>query len=139
VAIAWRMMVGDAPRLTIDAGGRELDAIGAMAQNSNPLTFFGRRPIRICDSAKLGPPGFCLASLRTARVRDVTRLAVGALAGNVETADRHPRMEHWPQLTEARITSLEPDGMPVELDGDYLGKRQAVQLGVAPEKLLVVA
>jgi diacylglycerol kinase family enzyme len=138
-ALAFRAMAGDAPRLRIDAGGREADAIGAIVQNSDPLTFLGSRPIRICTGTALGPPEFGIAALRSARVRDVARLARGALSGRVERVEAHPRMEHFPALREARITSLDEDGLPVEADGDFLGRRHSIELGVADSELVVLA
>lgn len=138
-ALAFRAMAGDSPRLRIDAGGREVEAMGAIVQNSDPLTFVGPRPIRVCSGAELESPEFSMAALRTARVRDVTRLAVGALSGRAERVAGHPRMDHFPALTEARITSLDEDGLPVEADGDFLGRRHSIELGVAPEQLVVLA
>ena len=140
-ALAFRAMAGDAPRLRVDAGGREVEAIGAIVQNSDPLTFIGStsRSVRICTGAALGPPEFSVAALRTARVRDVTRLAAGALSGKVERVAAHPRMDHFPGLREARITSLDDDGLPVEADGDFLGRRHSIELGVADSKLVVLA
>ena len=138
-SVAARMVAGGAPRLRVDAGGREVEVVGAMAQNSDPLTFLGPFPIRICPGAALGPEGFSLAALRTARVRDAARLAPRAVSGSAERVAAHPRMEHWPALREARITSLDDDGVGVETDGDFLGRRRVVELGVFAEKLLVLA
>lgn len=138
-ALAFRAMAGDAPRLRIDAGGREVDAIGAIVQNSDPLTFLGSRPIRVCAGAEFGPPGFAIAALRSARVRDVARLASGALSGRAERVARHPRMEHFAALCEARITSLDDEGLPVEADGDFLGRRHSIELGVTDSRLVVLA
>jgi diacylglycerol kinase family enzyme len=138
-AVALRTIAGDAPRLRVDGGGKEFEAIGAITQNSDPLTFFGSRPIRVCDGVELGPPGFALASLQSARIRDVVRLAGGLLANRIDWITSHSRMTHLPPLREVLVTSLDPAGMPVELDGDYLGRRHSVELGVAEEKLLVLA
>ena len=140
-ALAFRSMAGDAPRLRIEAGGGEVDALGAIVQNSDPLTFIGStsRSLRVCTGAALGPPGFSLAALRSARVRDVTRLAAAALSGDVERLAAHPRMDHFADLREARITSVDEDGLPVEADGDFLGRRHSIELGVAPERLVVLA
>jgi diacylglycerol kinase family enzyme len=137
-ALAGRAIAGEAPRMTVDAGGRELEVVGAMAQNSDPLTFLGRLPIRVCEGAGLGPASFSLAALRSARVRDVARLAPAAVAGRADRVAAHPRMEQWPALVEARVTSLEDEGIGVEADGDVLGRRRSVELGVSDERLTIL-
>ncbi|MEA2449935.1 MAG: hypothetical protein QOG63_1867 [Thermoleophilaceae bacterium] len=139
VAVTARTIAGDAPRVSIDAGGVEVEAVAVIMQNSDPLTYFGPRPVRICAGAELGPPGFALAALHSARIRDVARLAGGALTGRLDWIASHERMTRLPLVSEARVTSLDPGGMPVELDGDYLGRRHSLHLGVAEEKLLVLA
>jgi hypothetical protein len=45
----------------------------------------------------------------------------------------------WTGIREVRLTSLDSAGMPLEIDGDYLGRHDVIELGVAPEKLLVLA
>jgi diacylglycerol kinase family enzyme len=141
VAIAARAIAGQAPRVRIevDGDGDGVEAIGAIAQNSDPLTYFRGRPIRVCPAAPLGPAGFSVAALRSARVRDVARLAFGAFRGDEQTAPRHPRMDCWTEAGAVKLTSLDPAGMPLEVDGDYLGRHGVVELGVAPDKLLVLA
>lgn len=139
VAEAARVMAGEGPTMTIDAGGREVPAVAAIAQNSDPLTFLGPRPIRISPDAGLEQTGLALAALRSARVRDVARLTAGALSGRSESVVSHPQLAHWPAVREARITSLHPDGVAIEADGDFLGRRPVVELGIAPEKLLLLA
>jgi diacylglycerol kinase family enzyme len=138
-AVTARTILGQAPRFRIEVGGDETEVIGAIAQNSDPVTFFTGRPVRVCPAGPLGPEGFSVVTLRSARVRDVARLAFGAFRGNDQTAPRHPRMDNWTDVREVRMTALDPDGIPLEVDGDYLGRHAVVELGVAPEKLLVLA
>ena len=138
-AVAVRMMAGQAPRLTVEVEGESTEVVGAIAQNSDPLTYFRGHPLRVCPAAPLGPEGFSVATLSSARVRDVARLAYGAFTGNDRTAPRHPRMGCWTGVRDVRLTSLDSAGMPLEIDGDYLGRHDVIELGVAPEKLLVLA
>src|SRR3712207_5179672 len=99
-AVIVRTIAGDAPRFEVDTGDGRFEAIGLITQNSDPLTYVGRRPIRICDDAALGPAGFSVATLQSARVRDVARLAFGALSGRTRTIDAHPRMRTLPMRHE---------------------------------------
>jgi diacylglycerol kinase family enzyme len=139
-AVIVRTIAGDAPRFEVDTGdGTSFEAIGLITQNSDPLTYVGSRPIRICDDAELGPAGFSVATLQSARVRDVARVVAAALSGRTSMVDKHPRMRTLPMRRELQLRSLEPEGMPIELDGDYLGRRHSVTLGVADEPLRVLA
>jgi diacylglycerol kinase family enzyme len=138
-ALAARAISGDVQRLSIDAGGREVEGVAAMAQNSDPLTFLGPRPIRICPYVDLGEKGISVTGLQSARVRDVARLAAGALSGRCHSVVAQPRLSHWPIVREARVHSLDADGLPVEADGDYLGRRHTIELGVSEAKLLLLA
>jgi len=138
-AMVARSLAGDVPHFTVDAGGRETEAVVAIAQNSDPLTFLGPRPIRISPTAGLDAPGFALAALREARVRDVLPIATEAVAGKASRVVARKPVDHWPELHEARLTSLDPEGLPVEIDGDFLGRRRSVELGTSSAKLLLLA
>ena len=138
-ALVASSLAGNLPALAVDAGGRELQAVAAMAQNSDPLTFLGPRPIRISPAAGLETPGLALTALRSAPVRDVLPILAAAVAGRPGAIVARPRVEHWPSLREARISSLDREGVPVEIDGDYLGRRPSVALGVTSAKLLLAA
>ena len=57
-----------------------------------------------------------------------------------------PSREMEEQVTRGRLGALAlhgaaclTGGIPLEVDGDFLGRRQSVELGVAPGKLLVLA
>src|SRR3712207_7632553 len=45
-AVIVRTIAGDAPRFEVDTGDGRFEAIGLITQNSDPLTYVGRRPIR---------------------------------------------------------------------------------------------
>ena len=60
-------------------------------------------------------------------------------------ASRHRQIEHFDDVTEARVTSISTDaeGMPrpfpIQVDGDYIGAHAELELGIDPGALTVVA
>ena len=58
---------------------------------------------------------------------------------------RHRQIEHHYGVTECRIESLSHDpegrirGVPVQVDGDYIGDHGELDLGIRPAALTVVA
>ena len=57
----------------------------------------------------------------------------------------HRQIEHFAGLREARVDSLTDDAdgntipFPVEVDGDYIGDHESLELGIAPAALTIVA
>lgn len=124
------------PRMRVHAGGRSVEGITAVIQNSHVLTYFGPRGITVCDRARLDGGTVSLTLLREAGLRDIPPVLVGLVRGRV--AD-HPHIEGFPDLREATVVSADGAPLPVEADGEYLGEQQRVEFGVAPGALRVVA
>jgi diacylglycerol kinase family enzyme len=60
-------------------------------------------------------------------------------------ASRHRQIDHFDDVTEARIASTsvddsgEPRPFPIQVDGDYIGAHAELDLGIDPGALTVVA
>ncbi|QSB15700.1 diacylglycerol kinase family lipid kinase [Natronosporangium hydrolyticum] len=121
----------------VPGGGRDPHArLGAVAtvivQNTAPWTYLGPRPIDPNPEAS-----FDLGL-------DVMALASSGLAGTARTFGQllaarrapHGRQVHrWHDLSELVLRSETPQ--PFQVDGDYLGEREKIQLTAAPEALRV--
>ncbi|HWW67083.1 MAG TPA: diacylglycerol kinase family protein [Solirubrobacterales bacterium] len=124
--------------------GDPVEGITALAQNSDPFTYFANRPIRVCESVDIDDGTLSMAVLKRAAQRDmpslVTRLFSDRLA-----ASRHRQVEHFDGVTEAAIASISKDRdgetrpFPVQVDGDYIGEQARVELKAAPSALTIVA
>jgi diacylglycerol kinase family enzyme len=140
----YRAYLRDPVRLRLEAEGRDVEGITAIAQNSDPYTYFGRQPVRVCDGAALETGTLSLAMLRRAAQRDVPTIMLRALNDRMAITG-HRQIEHFEGITDARIDSVSvgADGelreFPVELDGDYLGEQAELELGIEPRALTVVA
>lgn len=139
-----RYLFGRPARLRVRTPDGDAEGITAIAQNSDPFTFFGSRPVRLCEGAALDNGALSLAMLRRAALRDVPTLALRCLSERLSVAD-HRQVDHFQGLTTARIESASAgrDGevvrFPVQVDGDYIGEHEALELRIEPGALTIVA
>jgi diacylglycerol kinase family enzyme len=128
-------------RVATSAGDAE--GITAIAQNSDPFTYFGNQPVRICEGAGIANGTLSVAMLRRAAQRDVPTIIARALNGRLEITD-HRQIDHFEGITEARIEATGEDAegrvrsFPVQVDGDYIGDHTEVDIGIEPGALTVV-
>jgi diacylglycerol kinase family enzyme len=120
------------------------EGVTAIAQNSDPFTYFGRQEIRVCEGAALDNGTLSVAMLRRAAIRDMPTITARALIERLRMP-HHRQIEHFEAVTQARIASLsrERDGasreFPIQVDGDYMGHHGALDIRIEPAALTVVA
>jgi diacylglycerol kinase family enzyme len=140
----YREYLGRAVRMRVRTGDAEAEGITAIAQNSDPFTYFGPRPVRVCEGAALDNGSLAVALLRRAAQRDVPTIIARALSERFRITD-HRRIQEFADVTDARIESVSEDRegrrrpFPVQVDGDYIGDREELDLGIEPGALTVVA
>jgi diacylglycerol kinase family enzyme len=140
----YRRYLRNAVALRVSAGGYEVEGITALAQNSDPYTYFGSRQIRICEDVSLSDGTLSLAVLKRAAQRDTPTLIARLLSQNL-TVVNHRQIEHFDDLHEAHVSSIstvangEPRPFPVQVDGDYIGEIAQAELRIEPAALSVVA
>jgi diacylglycerol kinase family enzyme len=140
----YRSYLRNPIRMRLDADGSSAEGITAIAQNSDPFSYFGAQPLRVCQGAALDNGTLSLAMLRRAAQRDVPTIAARVLSERLPTPG-HSQIDHFEGITRARVesTSRDRDGnmrpFPVQLDGDYVGDCAELELGIEPAALTVVA
>jgi diacylglycerol kinase family enzyme len=118
--------------------------VTAIAQNSDPFTYFGSQPVRVCANAALDNGTLSVAMLRRAAQRDMPTIAARVLLERLRTPE-HRQIEHFDDLQRARIESISrTDGgairpFPVQVDGDYIGEHGELEIGIEPKALTIVA
>jgi len=127
------------PRVRLEADGREIEGVTVIVQNSDPFTYFGRRPIRISEGAGLETGSLSISVLKRASPIELPTVIPRVFSGRASTMQRHRQVEGLQGVTSARVVSLSDRGFPVQVDGDYLGRFDEVTYGVAPRALAVVA
>ncbi len=127
------------PRMSVAVDGETLDAVTVIAQNSDPFTFFGRRPIRVCEGAGLDTGSLSVAALRKATPLELPTLIPRLFSGRAQTVSKHRQIAPFPGVHEALIESADGRPLPVQVDGDYIGDERSVRFSAAPGALTVVS
>lgn len=127
-----------APRLRVTAAGRSEEGVAVVVQNTDQLTYFGTRAVRVSEGAGPSTGTLSLSMLRRAGPLEVLTIAPRALAGDAAAVAAHPQVEAFARVPRARVEAIGDRGLPVEVDGDYLGRVRSVEYGIAPAALFVL-
>jgi diacylglycerol kinase family enzyme len=130
-------------RTTVD-GHEPVEGITTIIQNSDPLTYFASRPIRVCDGIAIDDGTLGVAVLKRATQRDMPTL-ISRLFSGTKTAAGHKQVAHFADVTQAVVETAStvrdggPRPFPLQVDGDYIGEHERVELRAAPRALTIVA
>ena len=145
VSAFYRSYLYNPVRLQVETGaGDSAEGITALAQNSDPFTYFASRPVRVCEGVSFDDGTLALGVLKRAAQRDMPTL-VPRIFSEKRPAARHRQIEHFTGITEATVASVSEtrDGVtrpfPVQVDGDYIGEKTRMELKVDPGALTIVA
>nr|WP_206037718.1 diacylglycerol kinase family protein [Rhodococcus sp. HNM0569] len=124
------------PTLTVTIPGAE--AVGgvhyAFVSNSSPWTYFEERPVHTNPGTSFDS-GLGVFAMRTTRLVPTLRVARQLLAKDGDP--EHSALVRADDLPRVRITASAPIGL--QMDGDYLGRRDSVEFVSVPHALEVVA
>lgn len=126
------------PRLRLLVGDRQVPGMTVIAQNSDPLTYFGRRPIRVCEGAGFENGSISLAVLKRASPLELLTLPPRLASDSSATVLRHSKVEGFAAVDSASVEAID-SLLPVEVDGEYVGAVDRIRFGTAPRSLRVVA
>jgi diacylglycerol kinase family enzyme len=145
VSAFYRSYLRNPVRLRVETdGGGVAEGVTALAQNSDPFTYFASRPVRVCENVAIDDGTLSVGVLERAAQRDMPSL-IPKLFSESRPAARHRRIEHFDDVHGATVTSTStgadgaPRPFPVQLDGDYIGEATRLELRVEPGALTVVA
>lgn len=127
------------PRVCVTADGRSVEAVTVMVQHSDPLTWIAGRPVRVCEGEGLETGTISLALSRGARARELPGTFRSLLSGDPATVLARPGVEGVAAVPGARVESADGRPFAVEVDGSFAGRFDAVDYGVAPGSLSVLA
>jgi diacylglycerol kinase family enzyme len=139
VSIFSRRYLVKPPHVRVHARQRVLDGVTVIVQNSDPFTYFRRRPIRVAEPAGLETGSLAVAVLKSATPLELPTLVPRLLSGRAKTVLRHRQVEGLGELGELRVEAIDERPFPVQVDGDYIGEYRAVRFGVSPGALLAVS
>jgi diacylglycerol kinase family enzyme len=144
VSAFYRGYLHNAARVRFESGGESVEGVTAIVQNSDPFTYFAKRPIRVCEGIAIDDGTLSVGVLKRATQRDMPTL-ISRLFSETKPAARHRQVEHFDDVTEATVSAVSEDKngalrpFPRQVDGDYIGDRTRVQLRADPSALTIVA
>jgi len=144
ISAFYRHYLRDPVRFELEIDGETLEGVTAIAQNSDPFTYFANIPIRICEDIGLDDGTISMALLRRAKQRDMLPIASRVLSKKLH-ASRHRQIDEFDDVTRASVRSVSKDSdgvprpFPVQVDGDYIGEYTELDFSVEPGALTIVA
>jgi diacylglycerol kinase family enzyme len=141
----YRRYLRGAVRMRVESdAGDPLEGVTAIAQNSDPLTYFASKPVRVAEGISIDDGTLSMAVLKRATQRDMPSL-VGRLLSDRRSAAAHRQIVNFDDVHEATVTSVSRDKggalrpFPLQVDGDYIGDRTQASLRIEPGALTIVA
>ncbi len=145
VSAFYRSYLVNPVRLKLEtAAGESAEGVTALAQNSDPFTYFASRPVRVCEGVEIDDGTLAIGVLKRAAQRDMPTL-ISRLFSERGPASHHRQIEQFGGVGEATVSSVSEtkDGVtrpfPVQVDGDYIGEKTRVELRVDPGALTIIA
>jgi diacylglycerol kinase family enzyme len=139
VAIFNRRYLLNPPVVRVTAGDRTLTGVTVVVQNSDPFTYFRRRPIRVAEPAGLETGSLSVAVLKRATLLQLPTLIPRVLSTRARTVLRHRQVEGLPDLQTFHVEAVDDRPFPLQVDGDYIGEFSSVSYRATPGGLLTVA
>ncbi|HKZ13954.1 MAG TPA: diacylglycerol kinase family protein [Solirubrobacterales bacterium] len=121
-----------------------VEGVTAIAQNSDPFTYFSSKPVYVNEGVAIDDGTLSVAVLKRAALRDMPTL-LPRLFSAKRPAVRHRQIIGFTDLTAAVVESISEDrsgaarSFQLQVDGDYIGERTRVELGIDPGALTIVA
>ena len=138
LGIFTRRYLFNPPRVRAEVDGRSVEGVTVVVQNSDPFTYFGPRPISICEGAGLDAGTLSLTVLERASARDLPTLIPRLFSARADVVQRHRQIEGFAGIDYARVVST--DGpFPLQVDGDFIGEFDEASYGISPHALTVVS
>jgi diacylglycerol kinase family enzyme len=125
--------VGAQPVMTVEGGGRTHRALFVVCCNARPLTYFKGLAVDACPWARLDK-GLDFLSFTQVRAATIPRLAWSLLVSRSHV--RWQTVVYHHDVAAGWVRAERP--VPVQVDGDYLGRYTAVAIHSVPNALSVL-
>jgi diacylglycerol kinase family enzyme len=105
----------------------------AIVQKADPYTYLGSRPMRLCPDVRRGA-GLDLLATDGMGIASIVRLALRSFGEDASPSSKRAVRLH----DQARIRVVGDVAMPVQVDGEYLGERTAIELRSVPDAISIL-
>ncbi|MET0903734.1 MAG: diacylglycerol kinase family protein [Acidimicrobiales bacterium] len=110
------------------------DGYLSICLNTNPYTYLGNRPLNLAQEATLDR-GLATVTVRTLDFAKTMRI-IGSALGNGKHLRSSRWTDHRTDITQVTVTGYGP--FPYQVDGDYLGEADLLELSHEPDVLDLV-
>ncbi len=145
ISAFYRRYLHNPVRVQVETdAGEPFVGVTALAQNSDPFTYFASRPIRVCEGVAIDDGTLSIAVLKRAAQRDMPTL-IARLFSRRRPVTRHRQVAHFDEVTTATVASISEDKdgearpFPIQVDGDYIGEQTRVELRAERAALTILA
>jgi len=123
------------PHFRVDGGEHGVieDGYFSIVLNTNPYTYLGNRPLDLSPAARFDR-GLVVITFRTMKVLPILRGLGSALRGGGVTAS--DQLIEWQDVERLVVSHREP--FPYQLDGDYLGSVDRLEIDHVPDAVQLV-
>jgi diacylglycerol kinase family enzyme len=115
-----------------------VEGVTVVVQNASPYTYFGARSVEMAEGVSLQSGDLAGLILRRTSPLDVPSIAWRALSPRSRVAG-HRQITPFQATTRLRISSLDDRELPVQVDGDFIGRAGEYTFSVAPAALSILA
>lgn len=139
----FRSYMRNPVRLELEIDGQHHSGVTALAQNSDPFTYFARQPVRVCENVAIDDGSLGMVLLKRANLLDMGTIVPRLLTDRLK-AGRHGQVEAFEHFNKALVRSGSKDEagqalpFPVQVDGDYIGNFEEITIEADPEALTIV-
>jgi diacylglycerol kinase family enzyme len=138
ISVFLRRYVVRPPRLSVEYDGRTIEGVSAFVQNGNPYTYFRSRPIQLADGAALDSGDLAGVVLERANPVDMPTVLWRAFSPRAKI-ERHRQVTAFHGVDGVIVRALDDRGVPVQVDGDFIGELDEAVFSIAPGALSVVS
>lgn len=136
-----RLTVSFDPAGPVPAAGAGMpppvDGVTAIVQNGSPYTYFGDRPIELAGS-RLDSGDLAGVVLKRTTLLAVPTVTWRALSRARAVGD-HRQVHPFHAMAGLTVRSADGRGLPLQVDGDYIGDASEAVFTVAPGALTIVS
>lgn len=131
-------------RMDVEADGRPCGlGYTIVVQNSSPITYFGSRAVTICEKASLTNGSLSLGMLNRLKLKDGPSISYRLMGFKSAVGAKFVDLVEGFQTATITTRDLDdqgaPRGFPIQVDGDYIGRRARVDFTAHPQALTIVA
>ena len=117
--------------LAFPDGDQVPDGYFSVCCNTNPYTYVGNAPFDIAPDAHLDN-GLAMVTVRSLRADRLLRVMFKALRGD-GSLQRDPVVHYRPDVDELVVEAIGGRPFPYQIDGDFLGEIQRIELRHTPD------